>query len=171
MCRARARARAVETPRSSRRDAVRVVHTRRPPRARATTAFRYAADWALWVDADAWFNPANAWRPLDAWLGAVPPHKPVALANYRSLNTGVLAVRTGRRGRALLDEWRAVAASGAVQCHPHDQAALQLLLLWKLNGSTAERAPFGCARARARAPRAYPRDPRRALRKLSLIHI
>ena len=80
----------------------------------------------------------------------MPRSKLAALANYRSLNTGTLGLRNTQPGRALMAEWLAVAADGVVECHPHDQAALQLLLLWKLNGSSVERAPFGY---RCRKPR------------------
>jgi len=48
----------------------------------------------------------KAHRPLDAWLAATPPHKPFVIANYRSLNTGVIGVRASAEGRALLDEVR-----------------------------------------------------------------
>jgi len=41
-------------------------------------------------------------------------------------------------------QWLAVARSGLAQCHPHDQAAFQVLQLWHLNGSDpAQRFPFG----------------------------
>ena len=114
-------------------------------------------DWAAWLDADAWINPREAHVPLGAWLAGVPARKTIALGNVRALNTGAFAVRTGARGAALVERWLAIARAGDVECHPHDQAALQLLLLRRLHasvvGSAAVAEPFGyrCRRPRCGA--------------------
>ncbi|KAJ1457700.1 hypothetical protein M885DRAFT_615124 [Pelagophyceae sp. CCMP2097] len=103
------------------------------------------AKWVVWVDADMWFNPRFTHLPLELWLDAadVAADKLVVISNFRGLNTGVAAVRGGPHGRALLARWYAVARAGLAQCHPHDQAALQMLQLWHMNGSNPEtRAPY-----------------------------
>ena len=102
------------------------------------------ARWICWIDADAWINPLFAHLPLGLWLDATPRDRLAVVSNFRGFNTGVVAIRGGARGRTLVAQWLAVARSGLAQCHPHDQAAFQMLQLWHLNGSKAEeRFPFG----------------------------
>ena len=62
----------------------------------------------------------------------------VVLGNYRGLNTGVFLVRGNADGREVVRKWLAVARDGLAQCHPHDQAALEWLQLWAMNGSHAQ---------------------------------
>jgi hypothetical protein len=100
--------------------------------------------WVIWVDHDTWFNPREAYRPIDLWLAAVPRSKSVALANLRALSTVVVAWRADAvEARVLLSEWLAVATSGEIECQPYDQGALQLLLLWRMRGATNNTEPFG----------------------------
>ena len=73
----------------------------------------------------------------------VPQNRHVVLGNYRGLNTGVFLVRGNADGREVVRKWLAVARDGLAQCHPHDQAALEWLQLWAMNGSHAhERRPY-----------------------------
>ncbi|KAJ8600358.1 hypothetical protein CTAYLR_000688 [Chrysophaeum taylorii] len=104
--------------------------------------------WLVWMDADVWVNPRFATLGLDLWLRDVPKDRHIVLANYRGFNTGVLAVRSGRRGRELLAMWRAVADAGLASCHPHDQAALQYLQLWHLRNDVFG---FNCTRTSPKA--------------------
>ena len=103
-----------------------------------------AAAWLAWVDADAWMNPKFFDLPLEAYADDAPKSKVAILANFRGFNTGVVLLRGGAAGRALLARWLAVSRAGLAQCHPHDQAALSWLQLWHMNGSRADvREPYG----------------------------
>ena len=102
-----------------------------------------SAKWYCWIDADAWVNPSQFDVGLETYVADVPSDRHVVLGNYRGLNTGVFLMRGSTEGREVVRKWLAVARDGLAQCHPHDQAALQWLQLWAMNGSNpAQRRPY-----------------------------
>ena len=98
-----------------------------------------AGDWLAWLDHDCWPHHAHGYDEavggLDAYLDAVPPGASVAIGNFRSLNTGVVFGRLDASGRAWLLDWLLAVVGELAQCQPYDQAALQLLLFARLNGT------------------------------------
>lgn len=52
-------------------------------------------------------------------------------------------VRNNIQGRQLLRDWLAVTMSGHISCHGFDQAAIEVLMLQRLNGSFDSLNPFG----------------------------
>jgi hypothetical protein len=102
-----------------------------------------SARWYCWIDADAWVNPTRFSVELERFVEDVPSDRHVVLGNYRGLNTGVFLVRGNADGREVVRKWLAVARDGLAQCHPHDQAALEWLQLWAMNGShVGQRRPY-----------------------------
>ena len=110
-----------------------------------------AGDWLAWLDHDCWPHHAHGYDEaiggLDAYLDAVPPGASVAIGNFRSLNTGVVFGRLDASGRAWLLDWLLAVVGELAQCQPYDQAALQLLLFARLNGThvldASKPPPFG----------------------------
>ena len=101
--------------------------------------------WLAWLDHDVWPHPETAFSDvgsLDVYLDAVDAKASIALGNFRSLNTGVLFARLDLQGRAILHEWALTSASGVVECQPYDQAALQLVLLARLQAKTIKTPLF-----------------------------
>mmetsp|Transcript_24348 Transcript_24348/g.73309 ORF Transcript_24348/g.73309 Transcript_24348/m.73309 type:complete len:258 (+) Transcript_24348:757-1530(+) len=112
------------------------------------------AEWFCWIDADAWINPREFHVPLTKYVEGVPSDRAAVLANYRGFNTGVLLARGGAKGLDLIRRWLAVSRAGLAQCHPHDQAALAWLQLWRMNGSSTDAAAlrpydFECTKKKA----------------------
>lgn len=104
--------------------------------------------WLLWLDHDTWINPryfpegGGKGRDLNEYLSEIPSGVSAALSNFRSLNTGVVLIRLDERGRKILFDWLLAVVDSKAECQPYDQAALQYVLLTRLNESADER-PFG----------------------------
>ena len=92
-------------------------------------------------------QPAEA-TSADLWLRAVPRQARRA-RELPLANTGTLGLRT-RPGRALMAEWLAVAADGAVECHPPTRRRSSCCC----SGSSTARASSGRPSATAAASRA-----------------
>lgn len=99
-------------------------------------------EWIAWFDDDTWINPRFLDIPLESYLDNVPDDKLVVTANFRALFTNLLFIRNSERGRQLAYDWLAIAKSGTIQCHGFDQAALQMLLLIRLQGNFSH-TPLG----------------------------
>lgn len=99
-------------------------------------------EWIVWLDDDTWINPRFLNIPLEAYLEDVPEDKVIVTGNFRSLFTNLLFIRNSVKGRKLAYDWLAIAKSGIIQCHGFDQAALQMLLLVRLQGNFS-RNPLG----------------------------
>lgn len=123
--------------------------------------------WLAWLDHDVWPHPRYAYADtgsLDAQLDAVDPRASLALGNFRSLNTGVLFARLDVQGRRILHEWALTAASGVIECQPYDQAALQLVLLARLEAAEQKPPnlwdePFGYTCTKAQGCGGSPEKP------------
>lgn len=104
--------------------------------------YRVDTDWLFWMDADAWINPEWVELSLDAYTADVPDDKVWVSTNYKALLTGVFLVRNNPKGRKLVRDWLAIVMSGHISCHGYDQAALEVLMMQRLERSFDSEMPL-----------------------------
>ena len=105
--------------------------------------YRVDTDWIFWMDADTSINHEWIDLPLDVYTIDVPEDKIWISSNYKGLITGVFLVRNNAAGRRLVRDWLAIVMSGHISCHGFDQAALQVLMMQRLEGSFDFGTPLG----------------------------
>ena len=101
------------------------------------------ADWIFWMDADTTINHEWIDLSLDAYTADVPDDKVWVSPNYKALLTGVFLVRNSIKGRKLIRDWVAIVMSGHVSCHGYDQAAVEVLMMQRLEGTFNSETPLG----------------------------
>ena len=87
-------------------------------------------DYILWLDHDVWPNPLSS--SIEPFINELElmDEASLALGNFRSLNTGVILLKTKEsRHRRLLLDWLDVILHNEVDCQPFDQAALQKIFV------------------------------------------
>ena len=104
---------------------------------------RIDADWIFWMDADTTINHEWIDLPLDAYTADVPHDKVWVSTNYKALVTGVFLVRNDVKGRKLVRDWVSIVMSGHISCHGYDQAALEVLMMQRLEGTFNSDTPLG----------------------------